>query len=543
MRSHTIAIAAGVAELQMASAAYVWPSPSYDLLEDYYTLQSGAVKHGFVDAISPCSFGTNRPGVQNAAEWIRVAYHDMSTHDTTKGTGGIDASIQFELSRDENEGAAFNNSLGFFSGYYNNHVSMADLIALSVVAATDQCGGPKVDLHVGRVDATEAGPWGVPKPDQNITHHTEIFARQGFNTEEMITMVACGHTLGGVHHEDFPQIVGDPDATVGNTTQFEGNSSAYRFDNNVVTEYLDGTTQNPLVVSLDDTQNSDKRVFGADGNKTARALADPAVFQAKCADIFKRMINTVPAGVELTPMEPIDLKPYIETLALTPEGTINFAGRIRVRLDTPNRDFNDMQIDLIYADRSGAAVSEVIPTTPFRFRGGTSGGLHKATFGFFDFSAAVDAAAGIGSFKVRMTTPSTGAVTEFDNGGGDFPVDDALLYQEEQSCLLEEAADKHTFTVTAAVRKDRAGEPVAADLNYKIDRPQKSFVPELKKQSVMLTRTEKTVGDYEIFQVVVPLYEEAWFAATLDMKLGSGDSAPQLIFKNTNNLQRPCKDL
>lgn len=494
-------------------------------------------------AISPCSFGTNQRGVQNAAEWIRTAYHDMSTHDKTKGTGGIDASIQFELSRDENEGAAFNRSFASFYSYYNNHVSMSDLIAMSVVAATDSCGGPKVDLYAGRVDATEAGPWGVPKPDQNITHHTKIFARQGFNTEEMITMVACGHTLGGVHHEDFPQIVGDPDATPGNTTQFEGNGSAFKFDNNVVTEYLDGTTQNPLVVSHNNTFNSDKRVFGADGNKTVRALADPAVFQAKCADIFARMINTVPAKVKLTLLEPMDIKPYIQTLALTSESNITFAGQIRVRLDQPKRDFKDMQVDLVYADRRGAAVSTTIPSTAMRWQQGTSGGLHGAEFGFFDFSTVLDAAAGISSFKVRMTTPSTGAVTEFNNGGGDFPVNDAMLYQEDQSCLLEEAADKHTFTVTAAIRKDRAKETVAADLNYKINRSHESAVPELKKQSVTLTRTKKTLGDYQIFQLVVPMYEEAWFEATLDLKLGSGHKASQIIFKNTNNLQRPCKDL
>lgn len=467
----------------------------------------------------------------------------MSTHDSTKGTGGIDASIQYELSRDENEGAAFNHSFASFYSYYNNHVSMSDIIAMSVVAATDNCGGPKVDLYAGRVDATEAGPWGVPKPDQNITHHKEIFARQGFNTEEMITMVACGHTLGGVHHEDFPQIVGDPDATPGNTTQFEGNGSAFKFDNNVVTEYLDGTTQNPLVVSHNDTQNSDKRVFGADGNKTVRALADPAVFQAKCADIFTRMINTVPSGVKLTPLVPIDIKPYINTMALTSDGSIEFAGQIRVRLDQPKRDFKDMQIDLVYTDRSGAAVATAIPSTPMRWKEGTSGGLHGAEFGFFDFSTSLDAAAGISSFKVRMTTPSTGAVTEFNNGGGGFPANDALLYQEDQSCLLAESANKHTFTVTTAIHKDRAGETVAADLNYKIDRPHVSAVPELKKQSVTLARTEKTVGDYQIFQLVVPLYEEAWYQATLDLKLGSGDRATEIIFKNTNNFQRPCKAL
>ena len=46
------------------------------------------------------------------------------------------------------------------------------------------------------------------------------------------------------------------------------------------TEYIAGTTQNPLVVGLNDTTNSDKRIFGSDGNVTMRS--GDALFKGWC---------------------------------------------------------------------------------------------------------------------------------------------------------------------------------------------------------------------------------------------------------------------
>lgn len=108
----------------------------------------------------------------------------MSTHDAATGLGGLDASIMFETERDENVGAAFNGTFGFTNGYYSIMSSQADLIALSVVIATKACGGPSIPYRAGRIDATEAGPMGVPKPDQDIDMHKSIFASAGFNTSE-----------------------------------------------------------------------------------------------------------------------------------------------------------------------------------------------------------------------------------------------------------------------------------------------------------------------------------------------------------------------
>jgi hypothetical protein len=67
--------------------------------------------------------------------------------------------------------------------------------------------GPQIDFSGGRVDATQAGPVGVPQPQDTLTSHTDAFARMGFTPTEMIQLVACGHTIGGVQHAAFPDVV------------------------------------------------------------------------------------------------------------------------------------------------------------------------------------------------------------------------------------------------------------------------------------------------------------------------------------------------
>ena len=80
--------------------------------------------------------------------------------------------------------------------------------------AVASCGGPILHYRGGRVDALSADTPGVPEPHQDLATHTQMFQRQGFSPEEMIALVACGHTLGGVRSSDHPDIVppgDDPD--------------------------------------------------------------------------------------------------------------------------------------------------------------------------------------------------------------------------------------------------------------------------------------------------------------------------------------------
>ncbi len=106
-----------------SATAYTWPNPQLDELESLVYDQHGFNSRGILaGALDPCSrfnFGdtVNR---SNVADWIRTvcvscaldayaadlsvtlqAYHDMATHNVADGTGGLDASIQYEQDRAE----------------------------------------------------------------------------------------------------------------------------------------------------------------------------------------------------------------------------------------------------------------------------------------------------------------------------------------------------------------------------------------------------------------------------------------------------------
>jgi hypothetical protein len=51
-------------------------------------------------------------------------------------------------------------------------------------------GGDYIAFRGGRVDATQAGPPGVPEPQDTLAQHTADFARQGFTPLEMIQVSA-----------------------------------------------------------------------------------------------------------------------------------------------------------------------------------------------------------------------------------------------------------------------------------------------------------------------------------------------------------------
>ncbi|KAL0564371.1 hypothetical protein V5O48_017675 [Marasmius crinis-equi] len=119
---------------------------------------------------------------------------------------------------------------------------------------------------------------------------------------EGIALTACGHALGGVLKKDFPDIL--------KKEEFQSfNEKTILFNNDVVTQYLDGTPPNPLVVGVNNTMNSDFRLFSSDGNAMMQSLSSPEEYNKICADLYERMINTVPATVTLTEViDPWDYK-------------------------------------------------------------------------------------------------------------------------------------------------------------------------------------------------------------------------------------------
>ncbi|CCF32863.1 WSC domain-containing protein [Colletotrichum higginsianum] len=528
-------ILAALALASVARTEYVWPSP-YDEIEDHLSLQSGYLRRGFIDGVINCGFGGNVPGRQNSAEWIRAAFHDMATHDATAGTGGLDASIFFELDRPENIGAAFNNTFGFFSSFYSVRASASDLLAMSVLVASFSCGGNKMPFRAGRIDAHEAGPAGVPEPQTDLKTTQDAFTKAGFNTSDMIAMVACGHTLGGVHSVDFPEIVG-VEADPNNDTIAHFDVEFSRFDHGVVTEYLDDTTKNPLVAGTNDTLNSDKRIFSADGNKTMQAMADPAAFQATCADIFTRMIDTVPATVKLTePIVATDIKPYIGGLFLKDDGNISFTGQIRIRTSADTgRDPSDLSVQLTYADRNGNG-SNAITTRKATFQGGSASGLWRESFHFWEFDGTISPDVGISKFYIHVTKTSTNETVTYDNAGNGYPMSDVVLYQKSQSCLGDPVDGKLALTVKALVRKDRA--PTAAggltlDLVREIRR-QGVIVPKLEVETIDFQSAGQDRGQWAVYTAGADLDSLGW-STTFDIKLG-GDDPVEVAFQKTTGL-------
>ncbi|PVI03969.1 heme peroxidase [Periconia macrospinosa] len=534
-------IIARVSLLAGSSAAeYVWPDKN-DQIEDVYMLQGGFNRMGFIDGILSCGFGQSEPGRQNTAEWIRTAYHDMATADVEAGTGGLDASIMFETERGENKGSAFNNTFGHFLNFYTSRSSAADLVALGVVGSMAVCNGYQIPFRAGRIDATEAGPMGVPEPQEDLATHTAKFAKQGFSKTEMIELVACGHSLGGVHGANFPEITHDN--STGQVSHFEYGYSNEQFDNVVVHEYLASNTSNLLVAGSNDTLNSDKRIFGADNNVTMEALADSTHFQERCQDVMGRMIDTVPRDVVLSePIKPIDIKPYINLLSLNQNGTIDFSGYIRVHYggDSGRPNASDISVFLSYKDRAGNVVNDTISAQRPRWQNGIGTGFNQVNFVFFEWNTQLDPSAGISSFDVHVTTKSTGKTEVHNNVGNGYPVQDTLLYQIKQSCISispkEGGGSEGHLTVVAAVRSEAAS-GAQLDMHFvkKVARPGVMF-PRFEVQVEPFQAMEKTLSGYSLFEVKDMVIDEKSLSTTLDLVLSGGNKDARVEFQKTGSL-------
>lgn len=111
----------------------------------------------------------------------------------------------------------------------------ADIIAIAAIFAVSTCKGPIIPFRGGRIDAWQAGNLGTPQPQQDIATLTESFKNQGFSQTDMIKLVACGHTLGGVRTTDFPQLVPPvPNSTAPVIDNFD---ETMQFDNLVLVAF------------------------------------------------------------------------------------------------------------------------------------------------------------------------------------------------------------------------------------------------------------------------------------------------------------------
>ncbi|KAF2758684.1 heme peroxidase [Pseudovirgaria hyperparasitica] len=526
-------LVASLALLGSVSAAYVWPS-TQDPIDDLLYLQSGYIRFGSLsDQVSSCGFGAGSPGIQKSAEWVRTAFHDAATHDAAAGTGGVDGSIQYELERPENLGAALNHTLADISSSVNVHSSAADLLSLALVIAVARCGDLEVPLRLGRKDATEAGIKGVPEAHTDLETTRNRFQIAGFNEADMITLVACGHTLGGVHSVDHPEIVtGTVDPA--NVARFDNTTD--KFDTKVVTEYLDNSSRNPLLRNTNDTLNSDKRVFAADGNVTMNKLADATYYKAQCESVFTRMLDLVPSDVTLSePLQPADIRPYITKYQLSSNGSVELAGRIRIRTSPDSgRVATDLKVSLLPTDRNGQSIQE-ITTTAATAKGGDSFGYLKERFNWFEFSKVLPATTGLSGFNIKLTVPSSGLSTTYDNAGaaGGFALNPDITFQQPQSCVsFDSATNKGTLTLTTAISKKAlaSGATPQVRLVQRIDQP-RNFIPKLEQQVIQMTPAGKETAEYVYYRATGTVGRNG-LQTTFDVEVGES----KLLFQETTAL-------
>lgn len=309
--------------------------------------------------VTPCNF-QRAPGFIPAAGFLRTAFHDVAPHNAATGQGGLDASIAFELTGPagkDNAGPFVNNTLTFLSRFYSTQASMSDLLSLAVYTAVRGCGGPSIAVRTGRQDAQAAGALGVPKVEGTQQDFKRDFTRMGFTTQEMVKLVACGHTLGGVHSTQFPQIVASG-TQPNNVQNFDRSPAVY--DNAVAVDFVRNSSVNPLVVGPSRT-DSDTKVFTADGGITIRQLTDAQTYQDSCRAILQKMIETVPSSTILTaPIVVYDVKPGALQLEVASDGqNLIFSGEIRVRTtELPQSSIGSVSI--VYktlADGKGSSIS------------------------------------------------------------------------------------------------------------------------------------------------------------------------------------------
>ncbi|KAF2006087.1 heme peroxidase, partial [Amniculicola lignicola CBS 123094] len=505
---------------QYTAAQQTWPSVT-DELEDILFLTSGYRSRHFADGVTPCSASPGGVAGRNAAaEWIRTAFHDMAPGNAFQGVGGLDASLMFEADRGENIGSAFTTTLTTYAPFLSSRLSMADIISAGVYSATRSCGGPVIPVRGGRVDATAPGASGVPLPNDGTAVFTSRFNRMGYNRSEMIAFVACGHSLGGVHSSDFPDIV--PAGTAPNDYATLDSTVAV-FDNKIVTEYFAGTSKNPLIVgpSVKLKKNADTMVYTADGNATMKTLTNAATFSARCRDMFQKMIETVPAGVTLTdPVKPYEVKPYDVQLTLLDGGSqLAFTGEIRIR--TTNRGTGSIgKVQLVYKNRTGATATTPIDTT---YKGDASG--FDDTFSFYSFSTKLPSDSSISSFNVLITN-TPGASETQSNGGNGFKVDDTVIYQAPQSCQAS-----GNLTVVAAVRSGTS----SPTLRVVVKNPVAGVVvPSLSTTNIPMV-TQSTVGAYQLYSASYSGSQAASFGVY------SGSSSDN--YKNASSLPSACSSL
>ena len=367
------------------------------------------------------------------------------TANVKAGTGGLDASIGYETLRPENVGPAFNDSLAFFSIFTNAKVSVSDLIAMGTAMSVGACGGPQIPLRGGRIDAQGPGPYGVPEPETDIKTTLAEFSGAGFNQEDSIGLTACGHTMGGVHYSNFPQVVPESSVGVNNSDgRVPFDDTVANFDINVVQQYIHGTGDRggPLVTTSNKTVQSNLRLYNSDGNATVQKLGQSTTqFQSTCSSLIARMIDTVPNGVTLTPLiDPNSVKYANLSLNVDWIGKMTLSGFLRY-IEVTGSESAPASLKVTVIDRNGDVSETSVNAITNHIDAGN--GIYGPTFQY-PFTVTFAGSSGLSGIEVDTQR---------------FPLQDSLFVVPTLSSVspglatynIGDPTHEFTFNITAAV--------------------------------------------------------------------------------------------
>ncbi|RDW92072.1 hypothetical protein BP5796_01466 [Coleophoma crateriformis] len=468
----------------------------------------GTNSDGFVAAITPCSnyvgFASNATirGEQTSAQWVRIVFHDFVTANLAAGTGGLDASVAFESNRAENAGLFINDTIQFMAPTISAYLSMADNLALGIVVSVTTCGGSDtgIPLRAGRIDATEAGPAGVPEPTTDLNTALAQFAAAGFNQSDTIGVTACGHSLGRIHYFNFPTIVDESFVTDTNLDGGEGfDTIPDVFDSSVVHEYLNSTGQlgGPLVTAPNVTDRSDLRLYISDKNATMQAISEEAAFQKTCYSLFERMINTVPSTVTLSdPVTHLTWKAVDVALDINSTGSVSISGLIRhlYTTETPPSTVS-------YTTGSSTGNSTVQLSTTVN---GTGTSLYGNTT-YWAFNSSINSP---GTTTLNFETVS-------------YPVNDEIFVLPTQSSV--NTTDK-SFVISAAALTSLASSDGMAAILYVPTTISGTVSKQVQNVTMVMTKYA-TAGDYTLYSGSVT----AATAASVVVKVVMGSASSRTV--------------
>jgi hypothetical protein len=241
----------------------------------------------------------------------------------------------------------------------------------------------------------------------------------GFTPTEMISLVACGHTIGGVKKAVNP--------TLTNDTYHHFDETHAAFDNRVAIEYINDTRQNPLAQPYDadyPERSSDTRIFEVDNNATlSKYAASQDAMMADCKTVFSKMLNeAVPSSVTL--QGPITPFPVSGTWwpntrngnSILPSSTSS------VRLYDMVGQWTSFEMGYTYRDGTEATDDWIVLAAVRTI----SNGKPIEVRDFNSASVPINPAKGLGSLLIKVTL-NDGTMYTSEEGEEVMPFDDTIL--------------------------------------------------------------------------------------------------------------------